>query len=70
MQFICMQFKILCDGLISFKLLKAIHFQCKHLVAMNIAIALECYAVREISDQEYVAYVAYETESPIKKESK
>ena len=27
------------------------------------------FTVREISDEDYVAYVAYETESPMKKES-
>jgi len=34
---------------------------------MNIAVALECYAVKEISDQEYLLYVANDTESPEKK---
>ena len=37
---------------------------------MNVAIALESYGVKEISDQDYVAYVTYDTESPVKKENK
>ena len=37
---------------------------------MEIAIALDDVITREISDEEFVAYVAYETESPVKKEEK
>eukprot|EP00794_Sanderia_malayensis_P014373 gene14372-15871_t len=58
-----------CASFIYSVLLKRELLMCKHLLAMHLAIALEDFSVREITDQEYVAYVAYETESPIKKEA-
>ncbi|XP_065054984.1 zinc finger SWIM domain-containing protein 7-like [Rhopilema esculentum] len=59
-----------CPSYLYTVLLKKEAMLCKHLLAMELAIALDDFITREISDEEFVAYVAYETESPVKKEEK
>eukprot|EP00112_Aurelia_sp_Birch-Aquarium-sp1_P011163 Seg2351.7 transcript_id=Seg2351.7/GoldUCD/mRNA.D3Y31 product="Zinc finger SWIM domain-containing protein 7" protein_id=Seg2351.7/GoldUCD/D3Y31 len=57
-----------CPSYLYTVLLKREALMCKHLLAMHLAISMNNFAVREISDEDYVAYIAYETESPMKKE--